>query len=269
MAHFAITTETDHHSFQRYARGGAHAGLARAGVSAEPFRAWLDDWSLASARTDASASAAWLPLQLRARQDGFAAALRLDSRRPLVLQGDRGFSRKHPNGGGSYYYSQPFLDAEGALTIDGRTIGVTGQAWLDREWSSQFLQADQSGWDWFALHLDSGEKLMLFRLRAAAGGAADFRHGVLIAPDGTRRQLAPEAIHFEALARDRVAGRDLPVRWRITLEEPQRSLEVAALHPRQWMEVDFGYWEGYVTAHGNSPGESGHGYLEMVGYPPR
>ena len=47
----------------------------------------------------------------------------------------------------------------------------------------------------------------------------------------------------------------------------QRGPEVEALHPRQWTDVDFAYWEGYVTAGGATPGESGRGYLEMVGYP--
>src|SRR5580693_164383 len=44
-----------------------------------------------------------------------------------------------------------------------------GQAWMDREWSSQPLAADQTGWDWLSLHLNNGEKLMLYRLRQTDG----------------------------------------------------------------------------------------------------
>ena len=76
---------------------------------------------------------------------------------PLVLQGDHGYSRKSEHGQASYYYSQPFFDGEGTLTIDGRSIEVTGHAWMDREWSSQPLAADQKGWDWFSLHLERRE----------------------------------------------------------------------------------------------------------------
>ena len=43
MAHMAMTTPTDHLSFQRYARGGDADANTRAGVTAEPFSAWLDD----------------------------------------------------------------------------------------------------------------------------------------------------------------------------------------------------------------------------------
>ena len=103
MAHMAITTPSDHLSFQRYARGGKPGGAARAGVTIEPFSAWLDDWSLHSTGDD------WLPLQVRARQGNNWMDLRLQSTSPLVLQGDAGFSAKSTDGGGSYYYSQPFL----------------------------------------------------------------------------------------------------------------------------------------------------------------
>ncbi|MFT7288976.1 MAG: putative secreted hydrolase [Halieaceae bacterium] len=294
MAHFAISTVTEHHAFQRYARGGSHGGQARAGVALEPFRAWIDDWFLRSAtlqeidatveesqtpvpRADTNTkrvaskstppTQAWLPLEVYARQDNYSLSLALSSDQPMVLQGDAGFSRKHPNGGGSHYYSHPFLAAEGELLIDGKKVRVSGQAWLDREWSSQFLQADQSGWDWFALHLDSGEKLMLFRLHEADSETANYRHGVLISPQGEKRDLDPSAIRFEVVERTSIQGRDLPTRWRIALAELDRELLVTALHPQQWLDVDFPYWEGAVTATGGSPGESGRGYLEMVGYP--
>ena len=263
MAHFALTWPQGHRGFQRYARGGDHAGEAQAAVSAQPFAAWLDDWSLHSTGDG------WLPLEVRARQDDHALALRLRSDRPLVLQGGDGFSQKHPGGGGSHYYSQPFLTADGWVEIGGQRIDVTGQTWLDREWSSQFLQPDQQGWDWFALHLESGEKLMLFRLRPMPGtqGGA-YRHAVLIHPDGERQELGPDAVELEVLRRDRIAGRRLPLAWRVALPTLGRELRIEALRPDQWMDVDFPYWEGAVRAEGKGPGNRGVGYMELTGYPP-
>jgi len=263
MAHFALTWPGGHQAFQRYARGGTHGAEARAGAVAEPFAAWLDDWTLASSGTE------WLPLEVRATQDGHAVHLVLDTDLPLVLQGEAGFSQKHPNGAGSHYYSQPFLQASGELHIDGRRIAVSGKAWLDREWSSQFLQSDQAGWDWFALHLDSGEKLMLFRLRGSPGAeqpGGDYRHGVLVSPDGGKQLLDPHLIQLQVLQREEVFGRLLPLAWRIELPEIARSMTVVALHPNQWMEVDFPYWEGVVTVSGDDAGSRGIGYLEMTGY---
>lgn len=263
MAHFALTTPDGHVAFQRYARAGKHADIAQAGVTAAPFAAWLDDWELRSTGDG------WLPLRLQAAQHPYAARLTLSSDRPPVLQGDGGFSQKHPQGGGSHYYSQPFLAAEGELVVDGERLAVSGEAWLDREWSSQFLQPDQSGWDWFALHLESGEKLMLYRLRQRAGSIEDRGHlyAVLVAADGTKSVLDPAQVGLEALGTERVAGRELPLAWRIRLPEIGRDMAVRALHPQQWMDVDFAYWEGVVRVSGEGPGNRGRGYLELTGYP--
>jgi len=267
MAHAALTWPQGHAGFQRYARGGDHAGVAQAGAQAEPFAAWLDDWSLRS--TVPGAGNGWLPLQAAFRQGDMGFQLRLDSDMDLVLQGEKGFSQKHTSGSGSYYYSQPFLRAEGSLTINGQEIPVSGQAWLDREWSSQFLQPGQVGWDWFALHLDSGEKLMLFRLRKKTNSDSneDFQYGVLISPAGQARRLDSQQIQFEVLEMMRVQGRTLPAQWRIKLPEIDREMMITPVLQDQWMDVDFAYWEGAIEVAGSNAGTSGRGYLEMTGYP--
>jgi predicted secreted hydrolase len=263
MAHVAITTPRDHVSFQRYARGADAFDLARAGVKTWPFSAWLDDWVLQSRGDD------WLPLEVSARQGDYAFRLSLRSESPLVLQGDAGFSQKNINGGGSFYYSQPFLQARGSLRVNGREIAVSGQAWLDREWSSQFLQEGQVGWDWFSLHLDNGEKLMLFQLREQGkeNAADNFLHAGLIAADGNVTTLDPQQIDLKALRKTRVAGRDLPLNWRIDLPEIGRQFEIEPLHPDQWVDVDFPYWEGVISINGVGPENRGKGYMELTGYP--
>ena len=260
MAHMAITTPDDHLSFQRYARGGGPDGETRAGVTAMPFSAWLDDWSLHSTGDD------WLPLQVKARQADNSMDLRLQSDSPLVLQGNAGFSAKSTDGGGSYYYSQPFLEASGHLTVAGRKIPVSGKAWLDREWSSQFLQRGQSGWDWFSLHLDSGEKLMLFQVRDRAGNSS-FLQGKLMAADGSSTKLDPGKIELLPLQMIPIAGRNLPLHWRISVPQIDREFDIQALVEDQWMDVDFPYWEGAIIVSGDGPGTSGEGYMELTGYP--
>ena len=263
MGHFAITTPESHVAFQRYSRGGERDSLARSGVEAAPFAAWLDDWVMQSTGT------AWLPMEVFARQDDYSIRFELDGDSPLVLHGDAGFSQKHPNGGGSYYYSQPFLTVTGELEVAGKHIPVTGQAWLDREWSSQFLHGQQNGWDWFSLHLENGEKLTLFQLRQPKTVSPDetFRYGLLMRPDGGTVLLDPGKIKLTVLRTIPVAGRQLPLSWRIELSQLKRTLDIKALHPDQWMDVDFPYWEGVITASGEGPGNRGLGYMELTGYP--
>ena len=42
FAHAAVTTPEAHFSTERFARGG----IGQAGVTVEPFRAWIDEWRL-------------------------------------------------------------------------------------------------------------------------------------------------------------------------------------------------------------------------------
>ena len=155
------------------------------------------------------------PLQLSASGADFSYALRLDADRPLVLQGDGGYSRKSLREQASYYYSQPHYTAKGSIIIDDKPVDVTGQAWLDREWSSQPLASDQSGWDWLSLHFKSGEKLMLYRMRQTDG--QHYGSGNWIAPDGKAELLASADIAMTPLAFTEIEGRKIPTAWRIAI----------------------------------------------------
>src|SRR5258707_8292425 len=182
MGHAAVTRADTHRYNEAFARGG----VGQAGVEAKPFLAWIDSWEMRG--TDQTRASTIAPLELKASAADFAYALRLDADRPLVLQGDAGYSRKSERGQASYYYSQPFFKVSGRITIDDRPAEVTGLAWMDREWSSQPLAPDQTGWDWFSLHLTSGEKLMLYRLRQQDGHNNLF--GNWIEPDGRSSEIA-------------------------------------------------------------------------------
>src|SRR5260370_26668925 len=136
MGHAAVTTATLHRTSETFARGG----IGQAGVAASPFRAWIDSWEM---RGLAALNAAKIaPLALTASGADFSYALRLDADRALVLQGDGGYSRKSEREQASYYYSQPYFTVTGSLTIDDRQAELTGQAWLDRDSSSQTLSPD-------------------------------------------------------------------------------------------------------------------------------
>jgi predicted secreted hydrolase len=251
MAHAAVTSRDTHRFAERFARGG----VGQAGVEATPFKAWIDDWQLRSLE------ASLAPLEVRASAKDFSYALRLDSDRGVVLQGEGGYSRKSEQGQASYYYSQPYLRVSGTLVIDGKSIAVTGQGWIDREWSSQPLAANQTGWDWFSLHLQSGDKLMLFRLRHADG--KHFLSGNWIGADGQSEVLQSNVIVATPGTTTRIGGRDVPTSW--TLSIPSRGLDISTvpLNPKSWIDARFKYWEGPVRVSGSHAGE---GYLEMTGY---
>ena len=176
-----------------------------------------------------------------------------------MLHGQNGYSVKSAAGQASYYYSQPFYQLSGTLTLPVGDVPVTGTAWLDREWSSQPLAQDQTGWDWFSLSFVSGDKLMGFVLR----GGTDYTSATWITADGTATALPDGAFVATPLSRHSVAGRTLPVEWRVRLREKGVDVVVNALNPDAWMATSVPYWEGPVTISGS---HGGAGYLEMTGY---
>lgn len=253
MGHAGLTTATAHHSAERLARGG----IGQAGVEAAPFAAWIDDWHLtgqAAAGADELAA-----LRIAARGLDFGYDLEARAEGPLVLHGDAGYSVKSPAGQASHYYSQPFYRLAGRLDLQQGPVAVSGQGWLDREWSSQPLANDQAGWDWVSLIFEGGARMMGFQLR----GAEPFTSGTWIEPDGTPHPLAPNALRFTPLERAWVAERQVPVRWRLDWPEGGLAVETRPLNPQSWMATSIPYWEGPLRSAGS---HAGRGYLEMTGY---
>jgi predicted secreted hydrolase len=249
MGHAAVTTPTAHHVAERLARGGT----GQAGVTAAPFAAWIDDWQMAGPDMD--------DLRLTATGRDFAYDVGLFANGPLVFHGDGGYSVKSAAGQASYYYSQPFYTVSGTLFLPEGEVAVTGNAWLDREWSSQPLAADQTGWDWFSLHFDTDERLMGFMLRQSDGTA--YSQATWIAPDGSTTAYPDGAFAATPLTREVVAGRNIPVRWRVTLPDRGLDATISALNPQAWMATSVPYWEGPITITGS---HAGRGYLEMTGH---
>jgi predicted secreted hydrolase len=255
MGHAAVTRADTHRVGEAFARGG----VGQAGVEAKPFRAWIDAWEMRG--SDRTRDDAIAPLDLTASAIDFSYALHLDADRALVLQGDSGYSKKSERGQASYYFSQPYFKVTGSITIDDRPVEVAGQAWMDREWSSQPLASDQTGWNWFSLHLNSGEKLMLFRLRQTDGN--NYTSGNWISRDGKTEQVASADISMTPKTQTEIEGRNIPVGWHIAIPRLALSIESVPLNAKSWMGTTFPYWEGPISFKGS---HSGVGYLEMTGY---
>ncbi|MDW7747981.1 lipocalin-like domain-containing protein [Halomonas sp.] len=273
MAHIAVSRGDTHRVAERFARGGSRDSdpeRDQAGVTAAPFRAWLDDWTMASRVGESDRDAlSRLEVVATAEHEGahFGYRLSLDAEGPLVRHGENGFSQKSADGQGSIYVSQPFYRVSGEVTLAGESRRVTGSAWLDREWSSQLLGPDQAGWDWFSLHLADGHRLMAFRLRGGGEDGGDYFSGSWITPEGETTPLDDDSLALEPLASSAVAGRTLPTRWRLRLPDQGLDLTVEAPHADRWMATTVSYWEGAVEVTDHASGAPlGRGYLEMTGY---
>ncbi len=248
LGHAAVTTPTDHYVTERIARGG----IGQAGAVPDPFSAWIDDWAL---------TGDWQTLSMTATGPDFGYDVDLTAQGPLIFHGDGGYSVKSASGQASYYYSQPFFALDGTLSLPDGDIPVTGRAWLDREWSSQPLSADQTGWDWFSLSFDDGSKMMGFLLRQTDG--ASYSSATWITPEGQTTAYPNGAFAADPLETSATSGATVPTTWRVQLPDRGVDVTVSAINTDAWMTTSVPYWEGPVRVTGS---HAGRGYLEMTGY---
>ena len=259
MAHFALTdvTESQFYVDERLSRGT----LGLAGASAEPFRVWLDDWQLSERE------GAW---SLEAKSAAVDLALTLRPLKPPVLNGSGGLSRKSElAGNASYYYSMTRLETRGRLQVGERVHAVDGLSWLDREWGSSALSADQQGWDWFALQLADHSELMFYQLRRRDGTLDINSAGTYVGPDGSSMALRHEDVEIDVLDYwDSPLGGRYPSRWDVRVPKLELSLRVEPVLAAQEMRTTVRYWEGAVDVVGRRADRrlAGRGYVELTGY---
>ncbi len=241
---------------QRAARAGF--GLAEAAQGAIDVR--IDDWSL---KADGERTIA----RIAAREFDFA--LEFGATQPNLLQGEAGLSRKGPRAEqASFYYSRPHLSVSGTVAVKGERHAVSGEAWLDHEWSSEPLAPEAVGWDWVGLNLADGGALMAFRMREQSGGKF-WAGGCYRARDARTRAFAPEEVSFEPLKnwRSPRTGAVYPTAMRVNVGELRLELESLMDDQELDSRASTGtiYWEGAVRARANGH-VAGLGYLELTGY---
>ncbi len=248
LAHVALT-DAKGKRFQ-YDERLNRAGPGLAGASFDRRRIWNGNWS---SQWDGENQT------LDAVTEQFRFHLRLVPAKPFAIQGENGVSQKaEGQGRASHYVSFPLLAVSG--TID--AIPVTGRAWMDHEWFTEQLAADQVGWDWFSVQLDNNTELMLFELRRKDGSIDPYSSGAFIDVGGVAKHLRREMFTLEPLKR----WRKYPVEWRVRVPSLQIDLVCKAILPDQELRSKTGgpnYWEGAVDYSGS---QTGVGYLEMTGY---
>jgi predicted secreted hydrolase len=244
------------HKAERIVRAGFGLAEAEEGDAA----VWIDDWRLERGED------AWTA---RIAAEDFALDLRFVPTQPPLLQGDRGYSQKGPSAqSASYYYSVPQLEVSGTITREGQGRRVAGRAWLDHEWSSEYLDAGAVGWDWVGLNLADGSALMAFRIRDRAGGAR-WAGGTLRTAAGPLRTFAPDEVAFipGRTWRSPRTATTYPVEWRVRVGALELDLEPLFDDQESDTRMTTGavYWEGAVSVRRDGT-EIGRGNLELTGY---
>lgn len=265
LAHFTVSDieSGDFYHDQRLGRGAA--GLA--GAQSDPdYRVWIEDWQVTALNDSAT------QLHMQAANDDVAIDFTLEHTKPPVLQGTNGLSAKSSEpGNASYYYSIPRLQTDGTLTIGETSYTVSGETWMDQEFSTSALGDGAEGWDWFGLILDDNRELMVGQIRQIDGGKDPMFGGLFVYEDASTVYLPADSFTITATDKWRSphTGATYPSGWEVVIDadvlgyDEALNLTLTPLMADQEVGGVPSYWEGAVAISGDA---GGYGYAELTGY---
>lgn len=264
MTHLAVSDPQGQK--YRFAEKLSRGGPGLAGAKSDIYYTWNDDWS---AGLDGAQH------KLKAFDAKAGIDLVLDEGKPPAINGINGINQKGAReGNASHYYSLTRMPTKGTIAVDGEHFQVTGETWMDHEFSTSFLEPEQRGWDWFSLQLSDHRELMLYRMRRADGSHDPRSSGTLIDASGKTTHLTNEDFtltpgHATFTSKN---GAVYPIEWNVSV--PKHKIDLKVTTPLRDQELSLiqstgvAYWEGMIDIAGQSGGRAvtGSGYLEMTGY---
>ena len=224
------------------------AGLGQAGAESDQLKVWNEDWSLTE--NDKAH-------HLKAREGEVEFDLKLTPSKPLVIHGRDGVSQKgEASGNASHYFTFTRMWTEGQVTLKGKTYQVKGLSWMDHEFSSNQLNKEQIGWDWFSVQLDNDTELMLYQIRKKNGAIEKNSSGTWVDAGGrgTHLVFSEYFIQPEGQWVSQQSGTTYPAGW--TLEVPKHGIrlkvtpEMANQELHHLRSISTSYWEGSVKVSG-------------------
>ena len=264
FAHMTLT-DIDGEKFYYFERIN-RKGVGNAGADADRLMVWNEDWFLEGKGKMHS---------LKAMESGTGIELQLVPEKKLVIHGNNGISKKgSEKGNASHYFSYTRMKTTGQIFVKGKAYNVIGSSWMDHEYSSNQLNDELVGWDWFSLKLDDKTELMLYLLRRKTGGVDSFSSGTFIAADGSSRHIKQEEFIVRPLSywTSKKSGIVYPASWELELPNFGIKLTLSPdLNEQELYDlrsISASYWEGSVSVEGTIRGDSikGKGYVELVGY---
>lgn len=250
---------------ERLARSGWDASASERGVSVQVGEARLRTMDAVLERFSLDAAVG--------EEAGFS--LQLEPRKPLVVFGKEGVSRKgDAPTAASWYLTFPRMKAVGKVRLKERSIPVEGQVWMDHEISSSQLSSEQAGWDWAGIQLNDGREIMVYRLRQKDGKTDPASALSWVDASGKTKHYGASEFRWETKGKWRSprTGAVYPTPVLLSAPDPETGEWVElTLEPLVMdQELDGAvsgvpYWEGAsrVFVRGK---EVGSAYVELTGY---
>jgi predicted secreted hydrolase len=260
ISHFAVSDIRENNFY--FSDKTDTGAFGYAGAKDNGLKIWVERDTLEGTLTNIS---------IRASDSDKGITLQLIPKKPIVLNGERGYSRKAETSPliSSIYFSYTNIETEGILRIGRDEYHVKGKSWFDREISSRGLGDHQEGWDWFAIQLHDSREIMLYVIRNKDGLVDEYSSGMFIYPQGKYRRLLKDDFTVKVLdhyTSDKTGAR-YPAQWNIEVPSENLSLRVTPLMRDQefiaYSSTGNYYWEGTCSVEGDAKGRA---YVELTGY---
>jgi predicted secreted hydrolase len=260
ISHFAVSDVNEKKYY--YGEEADSGAFNAAGASDRDLRVWVGKNVLEGSIKK---------MHITAFDKGRALDLVLMPQKPVVLNGENGYSRKSEESPllSSVYFSYTDMKTDGSLRIGDTIFHVRGKSWFDREISSKGLSKEETGWDWFSIRLDDGREIMLYILRKKDGSLDRYSSGTVVYRDGRYRHLSLDdfKVSVSGHYKSKKTGAVYPSQWEVRIPSENLALRLAPLMEDQEFIAAYStgnyYWEGVCRVEGT---EKGRAYVEMTGY---
>ncbi len=263
MAHLALSDVTGQRFYHEERLNRAGPGMA--GVDEKAGLVWNGNWQ---ARIGDRGE------ELRGVGAKFGIGLKVAAAKAPLIQGQNGVSQKaEGDGHASHYFSLTRLITTGSIDLDGKAYQVEGTSWMDHEFFTGSMSADETGWDWLSVQLEDGSDLMLYRLRHRDGSIDPYSSGSYVSTQGKSEFVTAKDFAMMPVGDNWTSAQtkaSYPERWHVSIARIGIEFDVTTPLRDQELVGGYGpsYWEGVVEIDGKRDGVAvrGVGYLEMTGY---
>ena len=260
LAHATLTDEMGKRFLvsERLNRAGLVAGAAE-----DHLAVFNESWK---AEQDGSGL-----IRLHLSVQGAVLELTMQAPASPVIFGKDGVSRKgaEPTAA-SHYLTFPQLPSSGLLKLpNAAPMRVSGRTWMDHEFSSNQLSADQVGWDWAGIQLRDGRSLMAYRMRQKDGSQDPYSS---ITEVDAKGRITRSTKDFKVIENGAWTSPASNTRYPqpITFEAWGERFKLIPLLQDQELRTSRStgvtYWEGACRVLDGTGMEIGDAYLEQTGY---
>lgn len=154
------------------------------------------------------------------------------------------------------YYSYTNMPSQGKLTVNGKTMTVTGKSWFDKQGGPFTLTDNATHWQWFSLRFHDDEEMMLFTFPQTG----NYKDGTFINAKGESQRLQNYDLRdTEYLTKD---GMKFSCAWE--LDTPGFKEEHYTINPLMPGQINMAYYEQLAGIYNRDGKEVGLCFVELL-----